>query len=47
MIVDLLNRKIKEMKELRRLESIKANKAQQEENDTKMEIVGENDAAQK
>ncbi|MBB5184023.1 hypothetical protein HNQ43_000056 [Faecalicoccus acidiformans] len=35
MIVDLLNRKIKEMKELRRLESIKANKAQQEATDLK------------
>ena len=35
MIVDLLNRKIKEMKELRRLESIKANKAQQKATDQK------------
>lgn len=35
MIVDLLNRKIKEMKELRRLETIKANKAQQEATDLK------------
>ncbi|MST52779.1 hypothetical protein [Hornefia butyriciproducens] len=35
MIVDLLNRKIEELKELRRLESIKANKALQEATDLK------------